>query len=930
MKTSFYLRYTTRSLLRGGQRTLLAIFCVAIGVMAIVSLELVGQMITLALANNARDANGGDVQVVAQYPPLKQADLTFFDQLKQQGTITRYTPTIDTNGQILVGTSRKAFSVTVVDPATFPVIPALTITTPAHGTISTLLSGNQVLVDQGFLDQTHLRPGARFLLHLTGGGGLFGLFGTSQPSVDLQVAIAGVVADSGLYAQASDFLLLSLQSYRATIPNGQVAYIHVYISTDQNPVQTSAANAAIQRAFPLAESYTAADALNNQETFSNLIKHFLDIAGLLALLVGGIGIVNTMKVLLSRRKAEIAMLKTSGYSRTALFLLFGLEAGLLGLVGGSIGALLAIGASFGLHLVVQTFFASFSAPFVLDWGLIGGGVMIGVATSLIFGLLPLVEAANVRPLQVLRELPEQKRAGKWARQLGLLFLLSLLFCILSTLILNDLLWGVLAVYGGFALLGLLGLLFALVPAILGKFPVPDNVHIGSVGLVAVTILAAGLCCLISLALGGLLLLIAAAFAVMLFLPRSWKVNIRLALRNISRQQARSTTTLLAVFVGVLTIGLIVNTGEGFISQISAMRSSASAFNIVVLSNRQDGQVLFHQSHTIPGLAPESLHQRTYTDVVPVSINQQPLERLLPPRNPGSQSGLTGTQRDDVIHLLSSFEGYDLAHNQVPDLTNGVDITAGRSLTAADAGTTNILIQDDLLHNFDEFDGKITVGSELVVTSQDGTTRRTLQVVGVFKPKSFSYIGKVMAPMDLVQSLAPAQQPHAITYLSIAGAQLEQAINRISQIVPNADIQNFAAFGDQVIQYLNDVILLLFVIASLSLLAAIVMIANAVALAMLERRREMGILKSVGYTARVVLRGVLIENGIVAGTGAWLAMLLVSVLSGFVGILLGFNLTLNWYLGLALILGTALLAMLIALAVAWKSAQVRPLEVLRYE
>lgn len=162
MKTLLYLRYTTRSLRRGGQHTLLAIFCVAVGVMAIVSLELIGQMINQALSINARNANGGDVQVVAQYPPLKEADLAFFDRLKQQGTITQYTPTIDANGQTLIGTSRKTFSVTVVDPTTFPVISALTVATPAHGAVSTLLQGNQVLVDQGFLAQTHLHLGGAF------------------------------------------------------------------------------------------------------------------------------------------------------------------------------------------------------------------------------------------------------------------------------------------------------------------------------------------------------------------------------------------------------------------------------------------------------------------------------------------------------------------------------------------------------------------------------------------------------------------------------------------------------------------------------------------------------------------------------------------------------------------------------------------------
>src|SRR5205823_13654432 len=100
MKASMYFNYTSRSLLRGGQRTMLAIFCVAVGVMAIVSLQLVGQMINSAFTNNVREANGGDIAVSSPTIPFKQSDLAFFDKLKSNATITSYTPLIDANASI--------------------------------------------------------------------------------------------------------------------------------------------------------------------------------------------------------------------------------------------------------------------------------------------------------------------------------------------------------------------------------------------------------------------------------------------------------------------------------------------------------------------------------------------------------------------------------------------------------------------------------------------------------------------------------------------------------------------------------------------------------------------------------------------------------------------------------------------------------------
>ena len=79
MNAAFYTNYTTRSLRRGGQRTLLALFCVAVGVMAIVGLQLVGGMIQDALVGNARVLNGGDLSARSFASPFSPNDLAPFE-----------------------------------------------------------------------------------------------------------------------------------------------------------------------------------------------------------------------------------------------------------------------------------------------------------------------------------------------------------------------------------------------------------------------------------------------------------------------------------------------------------------------------------------------------------------------------------------------------------------------------------------------------------------------------------------------------------------------------------------------------------------------------------------------------------------------------------------------------------------------------------
>src|SRR6516162_61224 len=100
MKTRMYWRYATRSLTRGGQRTLLAIFCIAVGVMAIVSLQLVGNMVNHALTDNLRAANGGDLAVFSATSQITASDLATFDRLVAQGVLTGYIPVTHVNAEI--------------------------------------------------------------------------------------------------------------------------------------------------------------------------------------------------------------------------------------------------------------------------------------------------------------------------------------------------------------------------------------------------------------------------------------------------------------------------------------------------------------------------------------------------------------------------------------------------------------------------------------------------------------------------------------------------------------------------------------------------------------------------------------------------------------------------------------------------------------
>ena len=168
------------------------------------------------------------------------------------------------------------------------------------------------------------------------------------------------------------------------------------------------------------------------------------------------------------------------------------------------------------------------------------------------------------------------------------------------------------------------------------------------------------------------------------------------------------------------------------------------------------------------------------------------------------------------------------------------------------------------------------------------------------------------------------------YLQVDPDKTGAVTDALTEAVPRAQVLNLADLVAQFGQVLDNLLLMLTAIASLALLAGIIIIANAVALAMLERRRELGIMKSVGYTSRRVLGVVLIENGLIGGLGSLLGMILVALATAIFSRVANIALGVNPVTTIGLIALVAVVAMLTATLVAWGAVRVRPLEVLRYE
>jgi len=118
------------------------------------------------------------------------------------------------------------------------------------------------------------------------------------------------------------------------------------------------------------------------------------IAGI-ALLVGGIGIMNIMLANVSERTREIGIRRAIGATRRDILFQFLIETVMICLIGGALG----IGFGFGLAAVI-TAYAKWKTAFSMSSVIIAVGTSVTI--GLIFGLFPARRAADLDPVQALR------------------------------------------------------------------------------------------------------------------------------------------------------------------------------------------------------------------------------------------------------------------------------------------------------------------------------------------------------------------------------------------------------------------------------------------------------------------------------------------------------------------------------------------------
>jgi putative ABC transport system permease protein len=152
------------------------------------------------------------------------------------------------------------------------------------------------------------------------------------------------------------------------------------------------------------------------QTFGDQFRSFEDLLGkmrvallglaLVALLLACLGIANTMYTAVLERTKEIGVLKALGARRRDVLLIFVAEAAFIGLAGGLVGVLIAVGlgrlGNAAVDWLTQSVAGTGFDVFRTDFAVVAVALVVAIVLSTVSGLLPALRAAVQDPARALR------------------------------------------------------------------------------------------------------------------------------------------------------------------------------------------------------------------------------------------------------------------------------------------------------------------------------------------------------------------------------------------------------------------------------------------------------------------------------------------------------------------------------------------------
>ena len=237
---------------------------------------------------------------------------------------------------------------------------------------------------------------------------------SAQFGVRFSFTVVGVMEKKGASAQGNqdDQVFVPLPSFQARVAFIRNARGYTNVQQINIKVADQKAEASVKLAIAdvLRKQHNVineddfqiqsqSDVLSTATSVDRTLQVLLVSIAIIALVVGGIGIMNIMLVSVSERTREIGIRKAVGAKRLDILMQFVIEALVVTTIGGAIGVLAGVGAiEFAKYFEI----GGSDTKYLITPFWVGMGLSMSAVTGLVFGVYPAWRASRLDPIEALR------------------------------------------------------------------------------------------------------------------------------------------------------------------------------------------------------------------------------------------------------------------------------------------------------------------------------------------------------------------------------------------------------------------------------------------------------------------------------------------------------------------------------------------------
>jgi putative ABC transport system permease protein len=559
--------------------------------------------------------------------------------------------------------------------------------------------------------------------------------------------------------------------------------------------------------------------------FVDILGTFVSVFGYIALFVAIFIIYNTFSIVITQRSRETALLRAVGARRRQVLGATMLEAVIVGLIAAVFGLLFGVLLSAGLIKLVGSFFTVGSGFPPVTISAVITAVVIGVVVTVLSAFIPALRSSKIPPIAALSETSLDRADLSTSRKV----------------------WGAVLLLGGAGLIA-----YGLTDPDIDLNP-----------LVLVGAGAAAVLLSVAVILGPLIAAPVSRLLATLFRAGRDSLPVRLAGENAARNPKRTAATAAALTIGVTLVVVIAIVAS----------SIKATFDSTIASSVKADFVVATASVTSLGSIPADLEGQIeeLPDVASASPVRFGLLRLL-----DDAAKERAAAKDEAPSGLLGAE--DNAPVGQDEFVLGIDPATW--FDAVDSGTLEGSVDDlgpnTMAVNKDYAEDRGWERGDRIPVYFAATGETELEVAVIFDSNVGQ--GEIYLPLEtFVPNMLPLFNVDLQIFVTAAEgadtAALGEQLDTLVEDLPTVAVQDLDEFIEAQTGPINTFLGIVYGLLGLAIVIALIGIANTLSLSVLERTRELGLLRAVGMSRRQLRSMVRTEAAIIAVFGTLIGLVI---------------------------------------------------------